>query len=139
MSYSDRHTWRSATLTLNGATDLDTELAFADLKPIRIHRIGLMANNTATGGAAVTFEDRTGASTDVTIESVTLPASNVQGVVYWTDLDTTTSGGYLLEVGHRVNLAVVEGGTAPTAVALIEYSYEERADASLGSGAVESA
>lgn len=137
MSYSDRHMWSSAELTLNGASDL--ELPFVSLKPVRIHRIGLKASDTAAGGASVLFEDRTGASTDVSIETVVIPAADSDGELFWTDLDTTTSGGYLLEAGHIVNLAVTEGGTAPTAYAVIEYSFEERADSALGSACTESA
>lgn len=137
MSYSDRHMWASAEQTLNGATDL--ELPFVFLKPVCIHRIGLKVTNTAAGGASVLFEDRTGASTDVSIETVVIPAADSDGELFWTDLDTTTSGGYLLEAGHILNLAVTEGGTAPTAIAVVEYSIQERADSALGSACTESA
>ena len=137
MSYSDRHHWASAVQTLEAATDL--ELPFVFLKPVRIHRIGLKVTNTAAGGAAVLFEDRIDASTDASIETVTIPAADSDGSVFYTDLDTTTSGGYLLEAGHILNLAVTETGTAPTAIAVIEYSISERADASLGDEATESA
>ena len=137
MSYSDRHHWASAEQTLNGATDL--ELPFVFLKPVVIHRIGMKVTNTAAGGAAVLFEDRTGASTDTSIETVTIPAADSDGELFWTDLDTTTGVGYLLEAGHILNLAVTESGTAPTAIAVVEYSVQERADAALGSALTESA
>ena len=137
MSYSDRHHWASDVQTLNGATDL--EVPFVFLKPVRIHRIGMKVTSADAGGAAVLFEDRTGASTDVSIETVTIPAADSDGELFWTDLDTTTSGGYLLEAGHILNLAVTESGTAPTAHALVEYSIEERADSALGSALTESA
>lgn len=135
MSYSDRHIWRSALQTLNGATDLDTTVGFVATQPVRIHRIGLQALDTAAGGASVVFEDRINTSTDATIETVVIPAANSIGTLFYTDLATP----YVLEAGHRINLAVTEAGTAPVAVAVIEYSLEDRADSALGDEMVESA
>ena len=117
--YSDRHQWASAEQTLNGATDL--ELPFTFLNDVVIHKIGLRVTNTATGGAAVLFEDRTGASTDTSIETVTIPAADNDGNTLFTEI----LAGYVLQAGHILNLAVTEGGTAPTAIAVVEYSFLE--------------
>lgn len=133
MSYSDRHVWSSPVQTLEAATDL--ELTFVSTQPVRIHRIGLKATNTAAGGASVLFEDRIDASTDTSIETVVIPAADSDGTLFYTDI----ASGYVLEAGHVINLAVTESGTAPTAIAVIEYSLEDRADASLGAEVVESA
>jgi len=119
MSYNDRHFWSSAEQTLNGATDL--ELPFAALEPILIHKIGLRVTNTAAGGAAVTFERRRNVSTDTTIEVVTIPASDNDGLLLYTDDFTPVE----FLPGDVLNLAVVEGGTAPTAFAVIEYSHRD--------------
>lgn len=137
MSYSDRHIWQSVEQTLEAATDL--ELPFVFTMPVRIHRIALKVTNTAAGGASVLFEDRTGASTDAAIETVVIPAADSDGELFYTDVFSTTVGGYLLEAGHILNLAVTESGTAPTAIAVVEYSLEDRADAALGSAVTESA
>ncbi len=119
-SYADRHQWASAEQTLNGATDL--ELPFVFLNDVVIHKIGLKVTNTAAGGAAVLFEDRVGASTDVSIETVTIPAADNDGNVLYTEI----LAGYVLQAGHILNLAVTEGGTAPTAIAIVEYSFLEK-------------
>src|SRR5512147_1455532 len=107
--YNDRHIWNSASLTLNGATDL--EPSFVAVERVRIHRIALTAGDTAAGGASVVFEDRVDTNTDATIETVVIPASNSIGTMFYTDLATS----YVLDPGHRINLAVTEGGTAPIA------------------------
>ena len=119
MSYSDRHLWMSRELTLNGATDLETH--FAPLNRVVIHKIGMMATNNASGGAACVFERRRVASTDSTIETVTIPAADHQGDMIFTEI----LAGYTLVPGDRINIAVTEGGTAPTALALIEYSIDD--------------
>ena len=118
-SYSDRNQWASAEQTLNGAGDL--ELPFTFLNDVVIHKIGLRVTNTAAGGAAVLFEDRTGASTDTSIETVTIPAADNDGNTLFTEIPA----GYVLQAGHILNLAVTEGGTAPTAIAVVEYSFLE--------------
>lgn len=117
MSYCDRHTWASAEQTLDGAGDL--ELPFVSTLNIVIHKIGLKVTNTAAGGATVTFEDRINASTDATIEVVTIPASDSDGELFYTEI----LAGYVFSPGHILNLAVVESGTAPTAIATVEYSF----------------
>lgn len=119
MSYSDRHTWASAEQTLNGATDL--ELPFVSTLRLTIHKIGLKVTNNATGGATVVFEDRINASTDTTIETVVLPATDQDGELFW----TTIPAGYVFNPGHILNLAVTESGTAPTAIAVVEYSLRD--------------
>ena len=119
MAYSDRHIWMSRELTLNGATDLEAH--FAPLNRVTIHKIALMPTDTAAGGATVVFEKRQVASTDATIETVIIPAANHQGDVIWTDV----SSGYEFVPGDRLNLAVTESGTAPTALALLEYSIND--------------
>lgn len=116
MAYSDRHLWNSVDQTLEAATDL--ELPFAPINRVVIHKIGLRVTNTAAGGASVVFEDRTGASTDTTIETVVIPAANNDGNLLYTEI----LAGYVLLPGHVINLAVTESGTAPTAIATIEYS-----------------
>lgn len=116
MSYSDRHMWASAEQTLNGAMDL--ELPFVSSLRLVIHKIGLRVTNTAAGGATVVFEDRVNASTDVTIETVVIPASDQDGELLYTEI----LAGYVLNPGHILNLAVTETGTAPTAIAVVEYS-----------------
>lgn len=121
MAYSDRHLWTSANLTLNGATDLDVETGFAPMERITIHKIALMPTNNAAGGATVVFEKRSVASTDVTIETVVIPAADHQGDLIFTEI----VAGVEMTPGQRLNLAVTEGGTAPTAYALVEYSINE--------------
>jgi hypothetical protein len=116
-SYNEREVFTSTELTLEGATDL--EMPFTFLNDVVIHKIGLHVSNTAAGGATVTFEDRTGASTDTTIEVVVIPAANNDGNTLYTEI----AAGYVLQAGHILNLAVVEGATAPTAYAIVEYSH----------------
>ena len=117
--YSDRHLWQSRELTLNGATDLEAH--FAPLNRVTIHKIALMPTSSDAGGATVVFEQRKVASTDVTIETVIIPAANHQGDVIVTEV----LAGFSMVPGDRLNLAVTETGTAPTALALIEYSIDE--------------
>lgn len=119
MAYSDRHLWNSVDQTLEAATDL--ELPFAPMNRVTIHKIGLRVTNTAAGGATVLFEDRTGASTDVSIETVVIPAANNDGNLLYTKL----AAPYDLLPGHVLNLAVTESGTAPTAIATVEYSISD--------------
>ena len=116
MSYSDRHTWASDEQTLNGATDL--ELPFVSTLNLVIHKIGLKVTNTGAGGATVVFEDRVNASTDTTIETVVVPAADSDGELFYTEI----LAGYVFSPGHILNLAVTESGTAPTAIAVVEYS-----------------
>lgn len=116
MSYSDRHTWSSDVNTLEAATDL--EQTFVSTLRLVIHKIGLKVTSTAAGGATVVFEDRVNASTDVTIETVVIPASDQDGELIYTEV----LAGYVLNPGHILNLAVTETGTAPTAIAVVEYS-----------------
>ena len=120
MSYSNpRQLWMSRELTLNGASDLET--FFAPLNRVVIHKIGMMPTNNAAGGATCVFEKRQVATTDATIETVTIPAADHQGDVIYTEI----LAGFVLVPGDRVNIAVTEGGTAPTALALIEYSIDD--------------
>lgn len=119
MSYSDRHTWASAEQTLEAATDL--ELPFVSTLNLVIHKIGLRVTNTAAGGASVVFEDRVNASTDTTIETVVIPAADSDGELFYTEI----LAGYVLSPGHILNLAVTETGTAPTAIAVVEYSISD--------------
>ena len=119
MSYSDRHTWASAEQTLNGAGDL--ELPFVSTLNLVIHKIGLKVTNTGDGGATVVFEDRINASTDTTIETVVIPAADSDGELFYTEI----LAGYVFSPGHILNLAVTESGTAPTAIAVVEYSFLE--------------
>lgn len=119
MSYSERQTWASVEQTLNGAADL--ELPFVSTLKITIHKIGLKVTNNANGGASVVFEDRINASTDTTIETVVIPASDSDGELFWTNIPA----GYVFHPGHILNLAVTEGGTAPTAIAVVEFSIEQ--------------
>ena len=119
MAYSDRHLWISRELTLNGATDLEAH--FAPLNRVTVHKIALMPTDSAAGGATVVFERRRVASTDSTIETVVVPAADHQGDVLFTDIPA----GFELVPGDRINLAVTESGTAPTALALVEYSIND--------------
>ena len=116
MSYSDRHTWASAEQALNGASDL--ELPFVSTLNLVIHKIGLKLTSADAGGATVVFEDRVNASTDTTIETVTIPAADGDGEIFYTEI----LAGYVFSPGHILNLAVTESGTAPTAIAVVEYS-----------------
>jgi hypothetical protein len=116
-SYNERSQWCSAVQTLEAATDL--ELPFTFLNDVVIHKIGLRVTNTAAGGASVLFEDRTGASTDVPIETVVIPAADNDGNTLYTEI----LAGYVLQAGHILNIAVTETGTAPTAHVLVEYSH----------------
>lgn len=119
MAYSDRHLWMSRELTLNGATDLEAH--FAPLNRVTIHKIAMMPTDAAVGGATVVFERRRVASTDTTIETVVIPAADHQGDLIYTEV----VNGFDLVPGDRINLAVTEGGVAPTALALIEYSIND--------------
>ena len=117
MSYSDRHLWNSSEVDLNGATDLEVA-TFAPLNRVVIHKIGVLVTSTAAGGAVVTFEDRVDATTDTTIEAVTIPAADSDGNLYFTEI----VAGYVLLPSHKLNFAVSESGTGPTAILMIEYS-----------------
>lgn len=116
MSYEDRRLWQSQEQTLNGATDL--ELPFVHLNRIQVHKIGLRVTNNAAGGASVVFERRRLVNTDTTIETVVIPAADSDGKLYYTELFTP----FVLLPGDTINLAVTETGTAPTAIAVVEYS-----------------
>jgi len=124
--YNDRHMFTGSLLTLNGASDLSAETSggfiFVASERVKIHRLTLTALDTAAGGASVLFEDRVDTNTDASIETVVIPAANSIGTMFYTDLATP----YVLEPGHRINLAVTEGGTAPIAVAGIVYSLEDK-------------
>ena len=135
MSYSDRHVWQGTVQTLDGATDLDSTVGFVMTQPVVIHRVGLQVLNTAVGGASVVFEDRIDATTDVTIATVVIPASNQQGTLIYKEV---ASSGYQLEAGHRINLAVTEAGTAPTAIPVVEYSFAQKQAAQQGAEVVAS-
>lgn len=130
MAYGDRHQWSSRELTLDGATDL--ELHFAPVMRVTIHKLFMMPTNTAAGGATCLFEQRRVATTDVSIETVVIPAANHQGDLIWTNIPA----GFELVPGDRINLAVTESGTAPTAIALIEYSFNDSKLADGTSGVV---
>lgn len=118
MAYSDRQLWMSRELTLNGATDLEAH--FAPLNRVLIHKIAMMPTDSAAGGATCVFEQRKVASTDATIETVTIPAANHQGDLIVTELTSP----FTMIPGDRLNIAVTESGTAPTALALVEYSID---------------
>jgi hypothetical protein len=134
MSYEDRHLWSSPEQTLNGATDL--ELTFCNLNRIQVHKIALRVTNNAAGGASVVFERRRNVSTDTTIETVVIPTADSDGIMYYTEVTTPV----VFEPGDVLNLAVTESGTAPTAIALVEYSIlDEDLDAVAATIAVESA
>jgi hypothetical protein len=117
MSYSDVKQWSSAEQTLNGATDL--ELPFVAMSRLVITKVALRVTNNAAGGAVVTFERRVGVSTDTTIEAVTIPAADNDGIMLYTDVAPASQIEFA--PGDVLNLAVSESGTAPTAVAVIEY------------------
>jgi hypothetical protein len=134
MAYSDRHLWSSPEQTLNGATDL--ELTFVNLNRVQIHKIALRVTNNAAGGATVVFERRRNVSTDTTIETVVIPAADTDGILVYTEVLTPV----VFEPGDVLNLAVTESGTAPTAIALVEYSIlDEDLDAIASTIVVESA
>ena len=117
MSYSENLFWSSAEQTLNGATDL--ELPFVAMSRLVITKVALRVTNNAAGGAVVTFERRRGVSTDTTVEAVTIPAADNDGIMLYTDIAPASQIEFL--PGDVLNLAVSESGTAPTAIAVIEY------------------
>jgi len=117
MSYSDRHQWAGAEIDTDSSGD--KELPFSFLNRVVIHKIGFRVTNTDAGDVVLTFEDRIGASTDTTIEVITVPGAANDGITYYTELATP----YVLGVGHTVNVAHATGsGAEPTGYPLIEYS-----------------
>ena len=119
MSYNNtRQFWSSDEQTLNGASDL--ELPFVAFNRIQVVKVGLRVTNNAAGGAAVVFERRRGVSTDTTIETVTIPAADNDGILLYADNSPSFVPIEFLP-GDVLNLAVTESGTAPTAIACIEY------------------
>ena len=130
MAYSDRRLWMSREIDLE--TTGDYEMHFAPLNRVVIHKIAIMPTSADAGGAGCTFERRRVASTDATIEVVTVPAANHQGDVIFTEI----LAGYTLVPGDRLNIAGTQAsGTGPTAIALMEYSIDDM-DLSDGTTAV---
>jgi hypothetical protein len=121
MSYSENRIWSSAVLTLNGATDL--EQAFVAMSRLVITKVALRVTSADAGGAVVTFERRRGVSTDTTVEVVTIPAADNDGIMLYTDVAPADQIEFL--PGDILNLAVSESGTAPTAHAVVEYFVVE--------------